>query len=78
MSAIKIIGHVDENHRLTAQVPEEIAVGPVELVVLQPNDEDEAGQAWAAGIARAWADELNDPQEDIYTLEDGEPIDETR
>jgi len=38
-----------------------------------PN-EDEAGAAWAMGVAREWSAELSDVREDIYTLNDGEPI----
>ena len=30
--------------------------------------------SWVAGIARTWADDLADPRQDIYTLEDGEPV----
>jgi hypothetical protein len=30
-------------------------------------NEDEAGDQWADGIAREWADELKDQQEDLYT-----------
>jgi hypothetical protein len=41
-------------------------------------DEDEAGAAWAEGIAREWQAELSDPREDIYTIEDGEPVNEFR
>jgi hypothetical protein len=33
-------------------------------------DEDEAGLAWAEGIAREWAVDLGDTQ-DIYTIKDG-------
>jgi hypothetical protein len=79
MNTIKITGHVDENHQLKAQVPNNIAIGPVELILLQPAaEEDEAGRAWAAGVAREWSEELSDPREDIYTLQDGEPVDESR
>ncbi len=35
----------------------------------EPND-----LAWAAAIAQVWAAELADSQQDIYTLEDGHPI----
>jgi len=38
------------------------------------NEEDEAGTAWAMGVAMEWSAELSDPREDIYTLNDGEPI----
>jgi hypothetical protein len=44
-------------------------------------NEDEAGAAWTDAIARAWGDELADPRQDIYTLEDGQSVadtDETR
>jgi hypothetical protein len=79
MNTVKVIGHVDEQHRLTAQVPSHVMPGPVEvLLVLPPTDEDAAGQAWMAGLAHEWAAEVSDPREDIYTLEDGEPVDGPR
>jgi hypothetical protein len=55
-------------------VPSSIPVGLVQVFVVPLGDEDDAGTSWAAGIAREWADELNDPRQDIYTLEDGEPV----
>jgi hypothetical protein len=79
MKTLKLIGHVDEEHRLLAEVPPDMAPGPVEiLVVLPPADEDEAGAAWMEGIAREWKAELSDPREDIYTITDGEPVDGPR
>ena len=79
MTTIKVIGQIDEQHRLTAAVPPTLAPGEVEVVVLVPSkDEGEAGQACMAGIAREWEGELNDPREDIYSLADGEPVDATR
>ena len=77
MKAIEIIGHVDEKHRLQADVPETTPPGPVRIIVLLP-EEDEAGVAWMQGIAREWAAELSDPRQDIYTLEDGTPVDAAR
>lgn len=77
MKAIEVIGQVDEKHRLQAEVPETIPPGPVRIIVLLP-EEDEAGAAWMQGIAREWAAELSDPREDIYTLEDGTPVDAAR
>ena len=41
-----------------------------------PNDDAESD--WAASISHEWAEELNDSREDIYSLTDGEPIDEGR
>jgi hypothetical protein len=73
MKAIELIGDIDDQHRLQANVPNDVPAGPVRLIVLLP-DEDDAGAAWQQGIARAWAGELSDPREDIYTLEDGQPL----
>jgi hypothetical protein len=75
MRAFELIGKVDEQHQLQVQVPETLPPGPVRVIVLIP-EEDEAGAAWMQGIAREWAAELSDPREDIYSLEDGKPVDE--
>jgi hypothetical protein len=39
---------------------------------------DDAESRWASGVAREWAEDLADPRQDIYTLADGEPVDEAR
>ena len=77
MNPVKIIGNVDENRQLSARVPATIPPGPVTVLIVPVSQEDEAGAAWAAGIAREWADELQDPAQDIYALTDGEPVDES-
>lgn len=77
MKAIELLGNVDDEHRLQAQVPEGVPTGPVRVLVYVP-EEDEAGVAWTRGLAAEWADDLGDPQQDIYTLEDGQPIDAPR
>jgi hypothetical protein len=74
MKTIKWIGHVDEPHRLHAAVPDTLPPGPVQLLVVVPGEEDQDSDAWMRLIAREWAAELSDPREDIYTLEDGEPL----
>jgi hypothetical protein len=76
MKAIELIGEVDEKHRLQAQLPENTPPGPVRLIVLIP-EEDEAGAQWMQGIAREWRAALSDPREDIYTPEDGTPVNAT-
>lgn len=43
-----------------------------------PDDATYDHWKWTEGIAREWHDELADPREDIYTLADGEPVDESR
>ena len=75
--AIELVGDIDEQHRLRAEVQEELPAGPVRLIVLLP-DEDDAGSVWANGIAREWSSELSDPKQDIYTLDDGQPVNAPR
>jgi hypothetical protein len=76
MDSFSIQGHVDDQHRLSAIVPGSVPAGPVTVWIgTRTDDEDEAGPAWMAGIGDQWADELNDPREDLYTLCDGEPVD---
>jgi hypothetical protein len=68
-----MIGDIDNHHQLRADMPKELPAGQVRLIVLLP-DEDEAGAAWAQGAAREWSADLSDPCQDIYTLEDGQPL----
>jgi hypothetical protein len=77
MKALELMGEVNTQHLLQAQVPEALPPGPVRIIVLIPEAED-VGEAWMQGIAREWAAELSDPREDIYTLEDGKPLDAAR
>jgi hypothetical protein len=73
MKAIELAGNIDDRHRLEVQVPENLPPGPVRLIVLIP-EEDDAGNAWALGVAKEWATELADSREDIYTIDDGQPV----
>ena len=73
MKAIELLGEIDDQHRLRAQVPESFPTGSVRVIVLMP-EEDKAGMAWALGVSAEWSEELSDSQQDIYTLNDGEPL----
>jgi hypothetical protein len=77
MKAIELVGDVDEKHRLQADVPAEVPAGPVRLIVLLP-DEDEGGIAWPQGVSREWGAELSDSRQDLYTLDDGQPVNAPR
>ena len=77
MKAIELVGDIDEQHRLQAQVPVDLPAGPVRLIVLLP-EEDEGGVAWPRGVASEWSDELRDSRQDIYTPEDGQPVNASR
>lgn len=74
MKNIELHGHVDEQHRLIVVVPTAVPPGPVKVVLELPAGiDDELSTAWAQAIAHAWAKDWDDPREDIYTLDDGEP-----
>ena len=73
MKAFEIFGDIDEQHRLNAQVPVDLPAGPVRIIVLIPN-EDDAGVAWSPGIATEWKEDLADSRQEIYTLDDGRPL----
>lgn len=74
MNTITIHGHVDAQHCLSVQVPESIPPGPVTIFIV-PSTRDDAENAWMTGVAREWADDLSDSRQDIYTLDDGKPLD---
>lgn len=73
MRAIELVGDIDNEHQLRAQVPSDLPAGQVRLIVLVP-DEDETGALWSGAVAREWAAELADVREDFYTLDDGRPV----
>jgi len=77
MKAIELLGEIDDQHRLRAQVPEGSPTGSVRLIVLMP-EEDEAGSAWAGGISAEWSAELSDHNQDVYTPDDGQPVNAPR
>jgi hypothetical protein len=79
MKAFELIAEVDEQRHLQLTLPESAMPRRVRVIVLVPEIEDEdAGALWMQGIAREWAAELADEREDIYTMEDGEPVNATR
>jgi hypothetical protein len=79
MKTIELLGHVDDQHRLCIQVPESVRPGPVRVIVEFSSSADHEDAArWTKGVARAWAADWSDPREDIYSLEDGAPADESR
>jgi len=77
MITIRVSGHIDDKHQLTAVVPESVPTGPVTVMIVASPQEDDVGDAWMWGVAHEWADDLNDERQDIYTLADGEPVRES-
>lgn len=81
MKALEFVAEVDAQHHLQLELPAETAPGPVRVLVLLPETretEDDVDTVWMQAIVREWQEELADPREDIYTLEDGDPIDAAR
>ena len=77
MKVVELTADIDDQHRLQARVPSDLPPGPVRIFVFVP-EEDEAGNHWSGGFSSEWVDELRDIRQDIYTLEDGQPVDATR
>jgi hypothetical protein len=77
LKTVELVGQIDDEHRLHAEVPAGLPAGSVRVILMLP-DEDSAGATWAAGIDSEWSTELSDPRQDIYTLEDGQPVDAAR
>lgn len=75
--AIELVGIIDAGHRLNADVPEELPAGQVRIILLVP-EQDDADADWASGIVWEWAADFEDPREDLYTVEDGQPVSFTR
>jgi hypothetical protein len=76
MKTLEAVGEIGEDYNLRAALPEGTAVGTARVVVLLPEqDRGEDLAAWSRAVAREWRTELRDTREDIYTLQDGEPVD---
>jgi hypothetical protein len=79
MKTLELTGTVDDKGILHASVPAEIRPGTVRFVAQFSDEADyEFSDAWMKAIPQVWADELSDPRDDIYTLEDGEPVNGSR
>jgi hypothetical protein len=77
MHAIETTGQIDDrrNVRLDEDLPVE-RVGKVRVIILFPESDEITEQEWLrAAASNPVFDFLNDPAEDIYTLDDGEPFD---
>ena len=78
MRTIELIAVVDEQHRLSAEVLADVKPGTVKILVALPTDEEVEGGWWAQAISEIWTADWSDPNEDIYTLEDGKPSHDPR
>ena len=65
---LRPLDHVELPDQATVEFELRV-VGPIDTTP----DPDEAG-TWLASVDRSWASHWDDPREDIYTLDDGEPL----
>ena len=76
MTAIEVTGTVDEHQRL--ELDENLPIsGPrrVRVIVLYSSGEEWDEKEWLCAAARnSVFDYLSEPEEDIYSLSDGEPF----
>jgi hypothetical protein len=77
MEGIRVTGQVTADHQLVARVPSSVPPGEVTILVLPSAEEGITEGEWMAAVAREWEEELADARQDIYTLADGEPLDES-
>jgi hypothetical protein len=76
MKAIEITGKIDNKGILTIDRPLKLHNKQVKIIILIPEEEDEMDDAlWLQAVSSNPAfDFLEEEEEDIYTIEDGEPI----
>ena len=76
MTAIEVTGMIDENHQLKLDEPLPVTGPiPVRVIVLYPTLTDIDESLWLQAAASNPVFEfLQDPEEDIYTLADGNPV----
>ncbi len=76
MKAIETTGIVDEQHRLILdEILPITEKGKVRVIIFLPEESDTSEQEWLkAATANPAFDFLKEPEEDIYTREDGKPF----
>lgn len=78
LTAIETTGTIEKSGRIVIDETFSVdAPTSVRIIVLFPESEDLSESEWLQAAAKNDAfDFLNEPDEDIYTLADGKPIDE--
>jgi hypothetical protein len=77
MDTVRLHAYIDEHHQLSLKVPGSVPPGPVTVWIVPNSEEDDAGRSWMNGVIAEWADDLSDVRQDIYTLDDGQPVHES-
>jgi len=75
MKAIEVSGFLDEKGQLNLDTPIKIVNQRVKVILLIPEEEEISDAAWLNGMASNSAFKfLEDEAEDIYTINDGQPM----
>ena len=79
LQAVELIGTIDEKGQLHLDEPiSAVGQGRVRVILL-PEEAGIGGNEWLKAAANNPAfDFLEDPDEDIYTLDDGQPFNDQR
>ena len=60
MRAIKLHGRVEKDHTLSLLLPEDVAEGPAEVIVLVPEERERSAETPARRTPRRLADDLDE------------------
>jgi hypothetical protein len=76
MQAVEAYGHIDSSGSLQIQTPLPLKEGDVKVIIMYAeNEEMTEEQLWIRSVYNNPAfDFLRDPEEDIYSLNDGKPL----
>ena len=77
MKAIEVTGRIDKKGKLLLDKPLKLKDKSVKIIILMEEEEEEE-QSWLSAVAKNPAfDFLKDEKEDIYSLSDGKPLDDS-
>ena len=76
MQAVEASGHIDSNGSLQINSRLPLKEGDVKVIIMYAeNEETNEEKLWMKSVSNNPAfDFLNDPEEDIYSLNDGKPL----
>ncbi|MFN0213031.1 MAG: hypothetical protein ACKVT2_02140 [Saprospiraceae bacterium] len=74
MQAIETTAQVDQSGNLQLLTPLSLRNQKVRVIILLPESDEIDDKAWLYAIQNPAFDFLNDPGEDLYSIQDGNPI----
>lgn len=74
MQAIETTGQVDQMGNLKLQAPLQLRNQKVRVIILLPEHDEIDDKTWLYATQSPAFDFLNEPEEDIYALQDCNPI----